>query len=74
MSEYTKIIFKLNKKFRENSLITDVGSTRGNVAKLIKENLSKNLNWIMSHPISGSELADQCMGVKIYLKINGVLL
>jgi prephenate dehydrogenase len=37
MSEYKKIILKLNKNLGENSLMTDVGSTRGNVAKLIKE-------------------------------------
>ena len=55
MSEYQKIILKLNKNLNNRTLITDVGSTRGNVAKLIKEKLSKKLNWIMSHPISGSE-------------------
>ncbi len=55
MSEYQKIILKLNKNLSNKTLITDVGSTRGNVSKLIKEKLSKKLNWIMSHPISGSE-------------------
>ena len=68
MSEYKKIIFKLNKNLGENSLITDVGSTRGNVAKLIKENLSKNLNWIMSHPISGSEASGPMYGSKDLFK------
>ena len=37
MSEYQKIIVKLNKNLSNNSLITDVGSTRENVSKLIKE-------------------------------------
>ena len=55
MSEYQKIIIKLNKNLSNKTLITDVGSTRGNVAKLIKEKLSKKLNWVMSHPITGSE-------------------
>ncbi len=55
MSQYLKIIYKLNKNLTNKTLITDVGSTRGNVAKLIKEKLSKRLIWIMSHPISGSE-------------------
>ncbi|MDC3060867.1 prephenate dehydrogenase/arogenate dehydrogenase family protein [Candidatus Pelagibacter sp.] len=68
MSEYKKIILKLNKNLGENSLITDVGSTRGNVAKLIKENLSKNLNWIMSHPISGSEASGPMYGSKDLFK------
>jgi len=57
MSEYKKIIPKLNIFLNNNALITDVGSTRNNVGKLIKEKLSKKLNWIMSHPIAGSEVS-----------------
>ena len=68
MNEYQKIINKLNKNLKNNSLITDVGSTKGNVAKLIKEKLSKNLNWIMSHPISGSEASGPDFGSKNLFK------
>ena len=64
MSEYQKIIIKLNKNLSNKTLITDVGSTRGNVAKLIKEKLSKKLNWVMSHPISGSEASGPKYGSK----------
>ncbi len=68
MSEYQKIINKLNENLKNNCLITDVGSTKGNVAKLIKEKLSKNLNWIMSHPISGSEASGPEFGSKNLFK------
>ena len=51
MSEYEKIIINLNKNLSHKTLITDVGSTRVNVSKLIKKKLSKKLNWIMSDPI-----------------------
>ena len=68
MSEYQKIINKLNDNLKNNCLITDVGSTKGNVAKLIKEKLSKNLNWIMSHPISGSEASGPEFGSKNLFK------
>ena len=68
MSEYQKIIFKLNKNLNNKTLITDVGSTRGNVSKLIKEKLSKKLNWIMSHPISGSEASGPKYGSKNLFK------
>ena len=68
MSEYQKIIIKLNKNLSNKTLITDVGSTRGNVAKLIKEKLSKKLNWIMSHPISGSEASGPKYGSKNLFK------
>ena len=68
MSEYEKIILKLNKNLSSKTLITDVGSTRTNVAKLIKEKLSKKLNWIMSHPISGSEASGPKYGSKNLFK------
>ena len=68
MSEYQKLIFKLNKNLNNKTLITDVGSTRENVAKLIKEKLSKKLNWIMSHPISGSEASGPKYGSKNLFK------
>ena len=68
MSEYQKIIIKLNKNLSNKTLITDVGSTRGNVAKLIKEKLSKKLNWVMSHPISGSEASGPKYGSKNLFK------
>ncbi len=68
MSEYQNIIIKLNKNLSGNTLVTDVGSTKENVAKLIKEKLSKKLNWIMSHPISGSEASGPKYGSKSLFK------
>ncbi len=68
MSEYQKIIIKLNKNLRNKTLITDVGSTKVNVARLIKEKLSKKLNWVMSHPISGSEASGPKYGGKNLFK------
>ena len=44
MSEYQKIIDKLNKNLNNKTLITDVGSTKENVSKLIRKKLSKKLN------------------------------
>ena len=64
MSEYKKIIPKLNIFLKNNALITDVGSTRSNVEKLIKKKLSKKINWIMSHPIAGSEVSGPQHGNK----------
>ncbi len=68
MSEYKKIIVKFNNFLTNKTLITDVGSTRNNVAKLIKRNLSKKLNWILSHPISGSEASGPKYGNKNLFK------
>ena len=57
MSEYKKIILKLNKHLNTKHLITDVGSSKSSSLKIIKNNLQKNIFWISSHPIAGSEVS-----------------
>ena len=57
MSEYPKFFSALNKNLNQNSIITDIGSTKKNLINLRKKKLSKNLDWVMSHPISGSEVS-----------------
>jgi len=57
MSEYPKFFSALNKNLNQNSIITDIGSTKKNLIYLRKKKLSKNLDWVMSHPISGSEVS-----------------
>ena len=68
MSEHEKIIVKLN-NFLSKTLITDVGSTRNNVAKLIKK-IVENLNWIMAKSRFRSK--GPKFGNKICLKISCV--
>ena len=64
MSQYEKIIPKLNMHLQKESVITDVGSTKSNVDLLIKKKLNKTLDWIMSHPIAGSEVSGPEFGNK----------
>jgi len=64
MSQYKKIIKKLNKVLKVSCLITDVGSTKQNIIKLKNEILNKKLNWISSHPIAGSEVSGPQYGNK----------
>ncbi|MBD1156354.1 prephenate dehydrogenase/arogenate dehydrogenase family protein [Pelagibacterales bacterium SAG-MED16] len=64
MSQYERVIPHLNKHLSKKSLITDVGSTKENINKLKNNNLSKSLDWIMSHPISGSEVSGPKYGSK----------
>jgi len=64
MSQYQKIIPHLNKFLNRKSIITDVGSTKQNVLKLKKNKLNKSLDWILSHPISGSEVSGPEYGSK----------
>ena len=64
MSEYEKIIPNLNRYLNKNCLITDVSSTKENILKLKNKRLSKSLDWITSHPISGSEVSGPEYGTK----------
>ena len=68
MSEYEKIILKLNNFLSPHTLLTDVGSTKKNLLKLKNKKLNKKLNWIMSHPISGSEVSGPEYGNKNLFK------
>ena len=64
MSIYEKIIPNLNKFLKNKSIITDVGSTRENVYNLKEKKLKNSLTWILSHPISGSEVSGPQHGKK----------
>tara|TARA_Y100000816_G_scaffold232410_1_gene177750 strand:+ start:1431 stop:2312 length:882 start_codon:yes stop_codon:yes gene_type:complete len=59
MSEYKSIFSRLNKLVSKNSIITEVGSTKRHLVKLIK-----NKNVILSHPIAGSEVSGPKFGNK----------
>ncbi len=57
MSEYKKIIHKINKYLSPKTIITDVGSSKLKSLKIIDKNLKKKIFWTSSHPIAGSEVS-----------------
>ena len=57
MSEYKKIILKINKFLLPRILITDVGSSKIESSKIIKKFLKRGIHWTRSHPITGSEVS-----------------
>ena len=57
MSEYKKIILKINTHLTSKHIITDIGSSKKISAQMIKKNLKKNISWTSSHPIAGSEVS-----------------
>ena len=57
MSEYKKIILKINKDLTPKHIITDLGSSKLKSKEVIKKNLKKNIFWTSSHPIAGSEVS-----------------
>ena len=57
MSEYKKIIIEINKFVLPGTLITDIGSSKIETSKVFQNFLRKGINWIQSHPITGSEVS-----------------
>ena len=57
MSEYKKLIIKINKFISLKTIITDIGSSKIESSKIIKKFLKKGVHWIQSHPITGSEVS-----------------
>ena len=57
MSEYKKIILKINKYLTPNQIITDVGSSKLKSAEIIRKYLKRKIFWTSSHPIAGSEVS-----------------
>jgi len=57
MSEYKKTILKINSNILPKTLITDIGSSKIESSKIFKKFLKKDISWIQSHPITGSEMS-----------------
>ena len=57
MSEYKKLILKINKNLSPRHIITDIGSSKLESKLVIKNSLKKNISWTSSHPIAGSEVS-----------------
>ena len=68
MSQYSNFISKINKFITNKTIITDVGSTKELSFKKVKKQLKKNITWIPSHPIAGSEVSGAEYGDKNLFK------
>jgi len=64
LSEYEKIILKINKHLLSKTIVTDVGSSKEKSVELIKNKLKKGIFWTSSHPIAGSEVSGPEYGKK----------
>jgi len=68
MSQYPNIISKVNKFINNETILTDVSSTKELSFTYIKKKLKKNTTWIPSHPITGSEVSGPEHGDKNLFK------
>ena len=57
MSEYKKLIIKINRFISSKTIITDIGSSKIESSRVIKKFLKRGIHWIQSHPITGSEVS-----------------
>jgi len=55
LSSYKNIILKIKSSLKNGAILTDVGSVKKNVTPLVEKNIPKNISWISSHPIAGTE-------------------
>ena len=55
VSSYEDVILKIKDSLKDGSILTDVGSVKENVISSIEKNVPKNVSWISSHPIAGTE-------------------
>ena len=55
LSSYKEILLSIQSNLKENVILTDTASAKKEVNKIIKNLNLKNINWIASHPIAGTE-------------------
>jgi len=55
LSSYKNVVLKIKNSFKNRAILTDVGSVKKKAISLIEKNIPKNISWISSHPIAGTE-------------------
>ena len=72
MSEYKKLILKINKDLTPRHIITDIGSSKLESRALVKKSLKKIFFGLQVIQLLVLRLVDQKMVSIIYLRISGV--
>jgi len=55
LSSYENVILKIKDSLKNGVILTDVGSVKESIMNLVEKHLPKNVSWIPSHPIAGTE-------------------
>ncbi len=55
LSSYKDVISKIKNSLKDGAILTDVGSVKKVIFNLVEKNIPKNVSWIPSHPIAGTE-------------------
>ena len=68
LSSYKEILLSIQSNLKENVILTDTGSAKKEVNKIISNLNLKNINWIASHPIAGTEYSGPEAGLASLFK------
>ena len=55
LSSYENVISKIKNSLKNGMILTDVGSVKERVISLVEKAIPKDVSWIPSHPIAGTE-------------------
>jgi len=55
LSSYKEILLSIKGSLKKNSIVTDTGSVKKEINKIIENLNIKDISWIGSHPIAGTE-------------------
>ncbi len=64
LSSYKEILLSIKSNLKEGSILTDTGSAKKEVNKIVNNLGLKNISWIASHPIAGTEYSSK-LGSKV---------
>ena len=53
LSSYKEVLLSIKSSLKRNSILTDTGSAKKEINKIICNFNLKDINWIASHPIAG---------------------
>ena len=55
LSSYKEILSQIQSNLKKGSILTDTGSAKKEINKIIKKSSLSDVTWIASHPIAGTE-------------------
>ncbi len=68
LSSYKEVLLSVKDIFKKDAIITDTGSVKKEVNKIFENFNLKDISWIASHPIAGTEESGPSAGFKDLFK------
>ena len=72
LSSYKEILLIIKDDLKNDAILTDTGSVKKEINKIIENLNLKNISWIASHPIAGTEESGPDQDMLNFSIIDGV--